>query len=57
MPVTPRFTLAQDDEFITVTAHVPYVRVSSLEVDIDGPSLSLFVSPYLLKLKIGRAHV
>jgi protein SHQ1 len=50
MPVTPRFTLSQDDDFVVVTAHVPYVRTSGAEVDIDGQTLSVFVPPYLLRL-------
>lgn len=50
MPVTPQFSADQNDEFIIVSVRVPYVRVSDAEIDIDGPNLSFWCKPYLLKL-------
>ena len=50
MPVTPKFQLSQSDEFVVLTVHVPYIRVSDLEYRIDGAVLSFYVKPYLLRL-------
>ena len=50
MPVTPKFQLEQDEEFIVVSVHVPYVRIGDLEYNIDGSVLSFYVKPYLLRL-------
>jgi protein SHQ1 len=54
MPITPRFTLSQTDEYIHIDISVPHVRVSTDSVQVvltDGPSLLHFASPpYLLRL-------
>ena len=50
MPIQPRFSLTQDAEAVILLVRVPHVRVSSTEIDIDGPALSVFCPPYLLKL-------
>jgi protein SHQ1 len=50
MPVTPKFTVEQDDAFVIIKARVPYVRVTDSEIDIDGNSVSIYCKPYLLKL-------
>jgi hypothetical protein len=51
-PIVPRFRLSQDDTFVYVHVHVPYVRVSAMEfcVEGDGVHFSFFCTPYLLKL-------
>mmetsp|Transcript_5974 Transcript_5974/g.9617 ORF Transcript_5974/g.9617 Transcript_5974/m.9617 type:complete len:412 (-) Transcript_5974:1373-2608(-) len=55
MPVTPRFVLHQDDDFVYVDIRTPYVRVADLEYTIDGPAVSFYVKPYLLKLNLPGA--
>ncbi|OQS01434.1 hypothetical protein ACHHYP_00735 [Achlya hypogyna] len=50
MPATPRFVVRQDDGFVYVDIHVPYVRVSELEYTIDGCSFHFYCKPYLLNL-------
>jgi protein SHQ1 len=57
MPVTPRFTLTQSDEFVMAKVHVPYVRVSSTELRIGDCELMLWCRPYLLKLRFPHALV
>lgn len=52
MPLRPRFSVSQDDEYVLVRAVVPHVRVGDAEVDIDGARLSLWCAPYLLKLQL-----
>lgn len=52
MPVTPRFSLSQDDEFVHVSIRVPYVRAGNMEYAIDGSIFSFFVKPYLLRLNL-----
>ena len=50
MPITPSFSLSQDDEFVKVRLVVPYVKVTSAEVICDGHDFSFSCHPYLLKL-------
>jgi hypothetical protein len=50
MPITPRFSLSQDADFVTARVTVPHVRVSASEIYVDGPRLSISVPPYLLQL-------
>ena len=52
MPVTPEFQIRQDDEYLYIDIHVPYVRVSDMDFTIDGPLFSFYVKPYLLKLNL-----
>ena len=57
MPVTPRFSLSQDDEFVHLSIVVPHVRVSAAEVDVDGARVAFFCAPYLLRLTLPGALV
>jgi protein SHQ1 len=50
MPTTPEFSLTQDATFVFVNIHVPYVRVSDMEMFIAGKEFSFWCKPYLLKL-------
>lgn len=50
MPISPRFSITQDDEFVTVKIHVPYVRVGAMEFVVDGTDFSFWCKPYLLRL-------
>lgn len=52
MPITPRFWLRQDDDFLYVHIRVPYVRVSDMEFEVDGCEFSFWCKPYLLRLKL-----
>lgn len=56
MPITPRFTVRQDDTFLFVDIHVPYVRVSGMDFTLtDGTEFSFYCRPYLLKLHLPGA--
>eukprot|EP00981_Chlorochromonas_danica_P005367 scaffold1088_cov177-Ochromonas_danica.AAC.3 len=50
MPITPKFKLSQDDIYVTITIHVPYIRITNAELEVDGCDFSFFCNPYLLKL-------
>lgn len=50
MPVVPKFTIEQEDDFIVLKIHVPYIRISDLQYTIDGKSFSFYIKPYLLRL-------
>ena len=52
MPITPRFTLTQDDVYIFAKILVPHVRVSSAEIEIEGSNFTFYCAPYLLKLTL-----
>ena len=38
MPILPRFSLTQDDEYVFIKIIVPHVRVSSAEIEIENSS-------------------
>lgn len=50
MPVTPRFSISQTDAEVVVEVHVPHVRVSGMDFEVDGREFSFWCKPYLLKL-------
>lgn len=53
MPITPKFSLRQDDEYLYVDVVVPYVKVTSMEFAVvDGTQFSFYCKPYLLKLNL-----
>lgn len=50
MPIIPRFKLSQDDEYVYVRIHVPYVKVSDSELIAEDCDFTFYCRPYLLKL-------
>ena len=52
MPLTPRFKLSQTDTHLTITIHLPHIRVSASTLDIlvDGTDFHFHSAPYLLYL-------
>lgn len=52
MPITPRFHLSQTPTTITLTVHLPHIRLSSIELIIEQSQISLSIRPYLLKLSL-----
>ena len=50
MPVTPRFSLSQDDQFLYVEINVPYVRVTDMDFTVLECDFTFYCKPYLLKL-------
>ena len=52
MPLVPKFSLNQNDSFVILKIYVPYVKVSSSEVTIDGRMVLFYCKPYLLRLNL-----
>lgn len=54
MPITPRFSLSQTADVVTIIINTPHVRVSAttLEVVVDGDIFHFYSSPYLLRLTL-----
>ena len=52
MPVTPRFSLAQDADAVYLEIAVPHVRVSGAELEVEGREIAFFCAPYLLRLTL-----
>ncbi len=50
--LTPRFTLSQDADFVTVTIHAPFTNVAATEVFMEERDLRFFSSPYFLRLHL-----
>ncbi|XP_076039747.1 protein SHQ1 homolog [Oratosquilla oratoria] len=50
--LTPRFTLTQDSETVTINIKAPFARVSDAEVNVDDESFTFYASPYYLRLTL-----
>jgi len=46
----PQFDVRQDAQFVDVDVRLPYVKVSLIELDINGDTLELYARPYFLRL-------
>ena len=52
MPLTPRFSLGQDDDFVFIKINVPFVKTSSTEIIAENKLFTFYCKPYLLKLEL-----
>ena len=52
--ITPRFHLSQDENFLFVTIHAPFSRVSDAEIFMDGTDFRFHSNPYFLRLNLPR---
>lgn len=50
MVATPKFHATQNAAWVFVHIHVPFVRVSEMELYVDDQDFSFYCKPYLLKL-------
>ncbi|KAI8055450.1 SHQ1 protein-domain-containing protein [Syncephalis plumigaleata] len=50
--ITPTFSLEQDDVFVTITIHAPYIRAQEIDMFIAGDEFKLYVKPYFLRLHL-----
>lgn len=50
--ITPRFHLSQDDNFLFVTIHAPFSRVSDAEIYMDGTDFRFHSNPYYVRLNL-----
>lgn len=50
MPITPKFSVTQSDEYVIVNIKVPHIRVASTEIIAEDENFSFYCHPYLLKL-------
>jgi protein SHQ1 len=52
MVLTPRFSLSQDDQFVIVTMHVPFLKTSTMDFLIGEREFKFCVHPYFLRLTL-----
>ena len=50
--ITPRFRLSQDENFLFVTVHAPFSRVSDAEIYMEGSDFRFHSNPYYLRLNL-----
>ena len=50
MPLTPSFTIHQDEQYVYVVIKVPFIRVKETEILTDGVDFTFYCKPFLLKL-------
>ncbi len=52
--ITPLFRLSQDNEFITLTAKLKYVKFSDFDYFIDNNTFRFSLKPYFLKITLSH---
>ncbi len=50
MPIQPKFSLSQDNEYVYVKINVPHIRVTNTELIAESNNFTFYCQPYLLKL-------
>lgn len=50
MPIQPKFSLSQDNEYVYVKINVPHIRVTNTELIAENNNFTFYCQPYLLKL-------
>jgi protein SHQ1 len=57
MTLTPRFTLAQDDEYVYAVLQIPHAHLEDADLAIDGRQVTFHLQPYFLRLVLGHELV
>ena len=52
--ITPRFTIKQDESFVIVILHVPYIKISNSQFFIEGTEFKFYIKPYYLRLNFSQ---
>lgn len=52
--ITPKFKITQDNTFITITIHVPHIKISESEIYIEQTEFKFYLKPYYLRLNFPR---
>ena len=47
--ITPKFSLEQSEDVLTITIHSPYAKISEIEIDVQKNELLFYSSPYYLR--------
>ncbi|KAJ1972726.1 hypothetical protein H4R34_005308 [Dimargaris verticillata] len=55
--ITPRFTVHQDDTFVTVVIHAPHIRAQDVDIHVEGCQLRFYARPYFLRLTFPKPIV
>ncbi|XP_018320432.1 protein SHQ1 homolog [Agrilus planipennis] len=50
--ITPRFSLKQDENTVTINIRAPYCSLKELDVNVEGDNFLFTCSPYYLRLKL-----
>nr|CAH7752922.1 unnamed protein product [Callosobruchus chinensis] len=50
--ITPRFSLSQDENTVTITIRAPYCCLRELEAEVDDNTFLFFCKPYYLRLHL-----
>jgi protein SHQ1 len=50
--LTPRFSLDQDETFLTVTIYAPFTNLAETEIFFDEKDFRFFSKPYFLRLHL-----
>jgi protein SHQ1 len=48
--ITPKFTLEQNNDFLVLKMHCPYIKATDVEIDISGTEFRFYCRPYFLRL-------
>ncbi|KAG0209753.1 hypothetical protein BGX28_009973 [Mortierella sp. GBA30] len=48
--ITPTFTVAQDEESVTIVIKAPHIKTQNVDFEVDGPVFKFNLKPYFLRL-------
>ncbi|XP_065183203.1 protein SHQ1 homolog [Sycon ciliatum] len=48
--ITPSFSTSQDDNFVYIRIRVPHIKISDVDINVDGCTFKFFLKPYFLRL-------
>lgn len=57
MPITPEFSIRQDDEFLYFRINCPLSRAKDLELEITDKNFTFHADPYLLVLNLNHSII
>lgn len=49
--ITPRFDVSQDDDFVRIKIHAPYIKASNIALEAAGDTFVFSLHPYFLRLR------
>ncbi|KAF9976360.1 Hsp90 cochaperone shq1 [Actinomortierella ambigua] len=48
--ITPKFSVSQTDDFVTIVIHAPYIKAQDVDMFVEGPEFKFYLKPYFLRL-------
>ena len=54
MSITPKFTVTQTEQLVSVRCVIPHCKLKTLEFNVDQNIFEFYLEPYYLRLKFSH---